>query len=53
MAQALTEEVLQNEADSEPEDEALLLRVALLHPLPLRECELLPEPLRVAELVEQ
>lgn len=29
-----------------------MLGVALPHPLPLRECELLPEPLRVTEPVE-
>ena len=37
--------------EGEPVDETLVLDVALLHTLPLRECEPLPELLRNAVLV--
>ncbi len=45
--------VTEEKGEREEKDETLVLGVALMQQLPLRECELLPEPLRVAELVGQ
>jgi hypothetical protein len=53
VVEALTEEELQKDADWEAVDDTLTLGVALPLPLPLREDELHPEPLRVAAPVRQ